>query len=37
MIATPRNSKSSEVKDLSNITLPSHDLPKGYFAKEKVI
>jgi hypothetical protein len=32
-----RISKSSEVKDLSNITLPSHDLPKGYFAKEKVI
>jgi len=37
MIATPRNSKSSEVKDLSNITLPSHDLPKGYLTKEKAI
>ncbi len=32
-----RISKSSEVKDLSNITLPSHDLPKGYLTKEKVI
>jgi len=37
MIATPRNSKSSEVKDLSNITLPSHDLPKGCLTKEKAI
>ncbi|PIV56218.1 MAG: hypothetical protein COS15_02075 [Caldiserica bacterium CG02_land_8_20_14_3_00_36_38] len=37
MIATPRNSKSSEVKDLSDITLPSHDLPKGYLTKEKAI
>jgi hypothetical protein len=37
VIATPRNSKSSEVKDLSNITLPSHDLPKGYLTKEKAI
>ena len=32
-----RISKSSEVKDLSNITLPLHDLPKAYLTKEKVI
>ena len=32
-----RISKSSAVKDLSNIALPSYDLPKGYLAKEKVI
>jgi len=37
MIATPRNSKSSEVKDLSNIVLPSHDLPNGCLTKEKAI
>jgi len=37
MIATPRNSKSSEVKDLSNIALPSHDLPKGCLTKENAI
>ncbi len=37
MITTPRNSKSSEVKDLSNIALPSHDLSKGCLTKEKAI
>ncbi len=30
-------SKSSEIKDLSNITLPSYSLPKGSLTKEQAI
>jgi len=32
-----RLSKSSEIKDLSNITLPSYSLPKGSLTKAKVM
>jgi len=32
-----RVSKSSEVKDLSNIALPSYDLPKGDLTKDNVV
>jgi len=38
IIATnARPSKSSEIKDLSNITLPSYSLPKGSLTKAKVM
>ncbi len=37
IITHARPSKSSEIKDLSNITLPSYSLPKGSLTKAKVM